>query len=772
MPVGSGLPESFGYRAKRLLLGRPLTTRQLSHERLSKKSALGVLSSDCISSSAYGSEEMLLVLLPAFGMAAFTLLLPMTAVILVVLVLVTLSYRQVVMVYTRAGGSYVVARDNFGPEVAQVAAVALMLDYVVTVAVQAAAGTAAVISAVPALGHLQLEITLAVIGVLFYGNLRGVREAAKAFAFPTYFFAAAMGLVIVSGIVRELVGDLPHYQVAVPGAVPVGHGEAILSAAALYVLLKSFANGGSSLTGLEAISNGVSAFKPPEGPNARRTLVVMSTILGSLVLGVSWLAHQTHAVPYESGAPTVISQVAKATFSGWPGGHVLFLLVQLATMLILYTGANTPFSGFPFLASFVAEDRFLPRRLTKRGHRLAFSNGIIVLAVLAAALLLVTGAHVDKLVAFYAIGVFTGFTMAGFGMARHFRRERGSGWRGKVVVNFAAGALSLLVVAIFAVVKFTEGAWLVVLVFPIAVALLIRLNRRYRAEAAALEEAPAAPPMANFARHTVFVLVDAVDLATLRALRYARSLKPSQLQAVHFVIDAEHADELYRRWEAHPSVQLPLQLIDCPDRRLPRAALELAAAHVAHGETDVTLLLPRRAYSGLGRILHENLADDIARAVSKVPNAAATIVPFDVEEAINRLSPARTPKPRAERGRKPRSPGRWPRRRSQAPGPISAGSGGAGDRVQAIAELRWREPAVVEGHVRSLEVNESDGSPTLSVEIWDSTGGLTAVFLGRRRIGGLDIGRKVRLEGRVSDFDGHLAIKNPRYTLLGDDDGT
>ena len=328
------LPERASYRLKRLLLGAPLVTAQLQHEKLSRRAALGVLSSDCISSSAYGTEEMLIVLLGVFGLAGFRILMPLTAVVLVVLVLMTLLYREVVMVYTKAGGSYVVARENFGPKVAQIASVALLIDYIVTVAVQTAAGTAAITSLLPGLAGYTTEITVGGVLLLAYGNLRGIREAAKAFAFPTYFFVAMAGLVVVVGLVRELFGDLPQ-DPHVAGMIDVtDQHHAIFSGLAIFVLLKAFANGGSSLTGLEAISNSVSAFRPPEGPNARSNLSILSVMLGSLVLGISFLAWQTQATPYASGSPTVISQVAKSAFGGGAVGHLGFVLVQVATALI------------------------------------------------------------------------------------------------------------------------------------------------------------------------------------------------------------------------------------------------------------------------------------------------------------------------------------------------------------------------------------------------------------------------------------------------------
>ena len=435
---GNVIPETFWYTAKRRLLGPPMINAQLREQRLSKFLALGVLSPDGISSSAYGTEEILIELIQLFGIAAFAVLMPMTAVILFVMLLVVLLYREVVVVYTRAGGSYVVARDNFGPRIAQVAAVALLIDYVVTVAVQIAAGTAAVASAFPAIGPYVTEISIGVILLMCFGNLRGIREAGKIFALPTYLFAGSVILMIVVGIIREALGNLPQQNIyALHGLYPIGPGaSSFTSLVIIFTLLKAFANGGASLTGIEAVSNAVSAFKPPEGINARRVLVMEGLILGTLVAGISWLAHLTHAAPYKLGFPTVISQEANIVFGS--AGHFMFWVVQAATALILYTGGNTSFNGFPFLTSFVAEDSFLPRWLMKRGQRLVFSNGIIVLTVLSVTLIGVVGANVNALVPFYAIGVFTAFTMAGFGMAKYYRTHQ--------VTRLAAQAGHLLLV--------------------------------------------------------------------------------------------------------------------------------------------------------------------------------------------------------------------------------------------------------------------------------------------------------------------------------------
>ncbi len=638
------LPEGVGYTLKRRLLGPPMVNEELSEQRLSNVAALGVLAPDGISSSAYGTEEILIELLKGgLAITAFTLILPLTGVVLFVMALVVLSYREVVMVYTRAGGSYVVARDNFGPKVAQVAAVALLIDYVVTVAVQVAAGTAAVASAIHPLDNITYitVISIAIVILMCYGNLRGIREASRAFAVPTYLFSAIVIVMIITGLVREIFGDLPQHPYPLPGQYTGHHSySGLIAFGMVFVLLRAFANGGSSLTGIEAVSNAVSAFRPPEGINARKVLVTEGLILGTLVAGISWLAHATHSAPYTGGVPTVLAQEAHAVFGDHGVGEVLFIVVQAATALILYTGGNTSFNGFPFLANFVAADAFLPRWLTKRGHRLVFSNGIIVLAVLSCALLAGATANVNALVPFYAIGVFTAFTMAGFGMAKYHHTHREPHWRRKLVINFSAGVTALVVVAIFVLVKFTEGAWLVVIVFVIGVPALIRLNREYGLEAQVLErisDRPKPPPAPNYTRRSVFVFVDSFDLATIAALRYARSLRPTTLRVVHFVIDTAQAEGLREEW-TRAGMDVVLDFIDCPDRRITRAAAELVTAEAAQPGVQVTVVLPRRSYSPLmGRLLHDRTADKIAAVVSRIPHAAATIVPFDVQSRLEVL---------------------------------------------------------------------------------------------------------------------------------------
>jgi amino acid transporter len=790
------LPETFWYTAKRRLLGPPMINAQLREQRLSKFLALGVLSPDGISSSAYGTEEILIELIQLFGITAFAVLMPVTAVVLFVMLLVVLLYREVVVVYTRAGGSYVVARDNFGPRIAQVAAVALLIDYVVTVAVQIAAGTAAVASAFPAIGPYVTPISIGIILLMCFGNLRGIKEAGKIFALPTYLFSGSVILMIVVGIVREALGNLPQQNIyALHGLYPIGKGtSSVTSLFIIFVLLKSFANGGASLTGIEAVSNAVSAFKPPEGLNARRVLVMEGLILGTLVAGISWMAHLTHAAPYKLGYPTVISQEANIVFGS--AGHFMFWVVQAATALILYTGGNTSFNGFPFLTSFVAEDSFLPRWLTKRGQRLVFSNGIIVLTVLSVTLIGVVGANVNALVPFYAIGVFTAFTMAGFGMAKYFHGHRVPGWRHKLVICFSSGVLTSIVVVIFAVVKFTSGAWLILIIFPIGVFALIRLNREYRSEARVLEtigerraSSGGVQPQRNYSRRVVIVFVDDFDLSTVAALRYAKSLRPTTVRAVHFVIDTEQAEKLRVAWL--PDRQVSLEFMDCADRRLTRCAAELVSHEAEVPGTQVTAILPRRSFSLLGRLLHDRTADKIAGVVSRVPDAAAIVIPFDVQNRVRILAerqaqdghapvavaskpgpPGDGPPPdgltAVQQDLKSAAAAATPQEEKAEPLP---GAGGY-DRpipppgVTPIGSLHQPGKASVEGRVRVVEIRSVERNSVLACEISDSTGDLTALFYGRSRIPGLMCGSRVRLRGPVGIKHGAPVMVNPAYELI------
>jgi amino acid transporter len=748
------VPDGFWYSVKRRVLGPPLVTEQLTSERLSRPLALGVLSCDGLSSAAYGTEEILYALLPFFGLAAFTLVLPMTLLVLLGVALVVLSYREVVAVYTRAGGSYVVARENFGPRIAQVAAVALLIDYVVTVAVQTAAGSAAIVSAFPALSRLPvigpkilLVISITAIALMCLGNLRGIREAGRVFAAPTYLFAGSVIAMIITGMIRELTGGLPHVPTG-PGTVGIGTHSGLIAFGALYIMARAFANGGSSLTGIEAVSNAVSALRAPEGRHARQILAAQGSTVAFLIAGISWLAHVTHATPYLAGFPTVLAQEARAVFGPTQAGQVMFFSLQVATAAILFTGGNTSFTGFPFLASFVAEDSFLPRWLSRRGHRLVFSNGIIVLAALSLSLMLVAGATVDALIPFYAIGVFTGFAMAGFGMARYHRRTREPGWRRRLAVNMAGGIYTALVVVLFAVVKFTEGAWLIVVIFPVLVYTLIRLNRQYRKEAAILEDVSCSDPQPpDYSRRVVLLLVDSYDLATIAALRYARSLRPATLRAVHFALDSARADKLRQQW-LDAGIKIALELADCPDRRLSHAAARLSAAETAAPGTHVTVILPRRSYSPLaGRLLHDHTADRIARRVSRVHGASAMIIPFDVRHKVETLHARRAGLTAGLRAyERPIPP----------------------DGADPIGSLRAPGRAMVQGRLRTAEVRPARHSTMLACEVADSTGDLTALFYGRAHIAGLEPGRRIRLQGAVGIGDnGRPSMINPRYELLG-----
>ena len=752
-------PDGVGYRAKRRFLGEPLHSDELEHQRLGKPTALAVFASDNLSSSAYATEEILHVLIPLVGIAAFSLVVPITVAMLVVLGFLILSYRETIKEYPSAGGAYLVTRDNFGIVPAQVAGASLLTDYILTVAVSASAGTAALVSAFEALEPLRVPIAVAFIALIAYGNLRGVKESGRVFAVPTYFFMLNMLALLGLGLWKYLAGDLPLMGMELEGHVEWGSSsDALFYGAGMFGVLHAFASGGAAVTGVEAISNGVPAFREPAWRNARQTLVIMGTGLAVMFLGLSMLASAIEIAPFEHGTPTVIAQVGQAVYGGGVLGDVLFYGLQAGTMLILVMAANTGFADFPRLASFQAGDSFLPRQMTKRGHRLVYSNGIITLAVAAMVLVVATQAIVTKLIPLYAIGVFTGFTLSQAGMTKHHLHRREPGWQRGLVINGIGAGLSFVVTVIIAVTKFADGAWVILIVLPVMVWLLLRLNRQYAREAEELEQdVPAAVAAPVLRRHVVLVFIDRLDMAVARAIQYGRTHQGAELRAVHFAVDDQVAAELAAEWQRLGLTRVPLEIVECSDRRLTKCAVTTVARELADGETEVTVLLPDRKYRGIWhRVLHDRTADSIEREVSQLPHANVTAVPFHLgsghhlDTVVDRQAiSAAVGAPAWRAGADDETHVRPP------PGTLVP-----------IAEARWRDNVTVRGRVRSMRVAPQHDSPTLELVLEDGGTSLSLVFLGRRSLPGVGIGTRLEATGTVGLHKARLAILNPRYRIL------
>jgi amino acid transporter len=771
-------PDSARYRLKNKLLGPPLHTEQLEDERLGKPTALAVFASDNLSSSAYATEEMLRVLIPVIGLGAFALVVPITTALLVVLFFLILSYRQTIKAYPTAGGAYMVTRDNFGLMPAQVAGVALLTDYVLTVSVSVAAGTAALASAFSMFAPWILWISVAFVVIIAWGNLRGVRESGKLFAVPTYFFIVNMGILIGVGVYKAMTGGLARANYAhATGVMTFGSkGTGLLAGAGLAVVLHSFASGGAAVTGVEAISNGVPAFKKPAWKNARDTLVIMGSLLGVMFLGLSIMDARMHVAPFVSGTPTVISQIGKLAYGGGLGGNVLYYCLQAGTMLILVLAANTSFADFPRLASFHAGDNFMPRQLTKRGHRLVFSNGIIFLAVAAIVLLLATDAKVDRLIPLYAIGVFTSFTLSQAGMAKHHIREKEQGWRWGLFVNGTGAFLSLVVDAIIIRYKFMEGAWVIVVFVPIMVFFLMRLARQYKTEDQALaHDVPKAVALPVRKRLVVMVFVDRLDLAVARAIQFGRALRPDELRAVHFVIDAHSAETLAEEWREHGLTNLGLELIDCPDRRLTRSAVEVVAHELTSGESEVCVLLPERKFNGAWhKILHDQTAESLSKEISRLPHANVTIVPFHFDDRgeieVAEIDLESFPHANGNENGKANGGGHGKAKPGGKPLATTSLSTTTTTLERppgstAIGQVRCRQTVKVHGRIQAIRVEPLGGSPSLECTVADETGSLSVVFFGRRQIEGIAIGALVTVDGMAIDHHGRLAIVNPVYEL-------
>jgi amino acid transporter len=535
---------------KRWLLGSPLETSRLAEERLGVPLALAVFASDALSSVAYATEEILLVLSTA-GLAALSFSLPIAIIITCLLALLIASYRQTVHAYPDGGGSYLVARENLGTMPGLVSAAALLIDYILTVAVSSAAGVAAVTSAIPALTGHKVAMGMLFISIIAVANLRGVRESGRVFAIPTYSFIASLVLLIAVGLWRTSRG-LPAIE------APVGMMPETTHAVTLFLLMRAFSSGCAALTGIEAISNGVKAFKPPETRHAAQTQVIMGCILGIFFLGITWLAHVYTIVPGEG--QTVISQLGRAVFGSGP----LYFLLQAATASILLVAANTAFAGFPRLTSILANDRFLPRQLATLGDRLVFSNGILILSAAAMLLLIVFQGETHALIPLYAVGVFLAFTLSQAGMVRRHLRVRDGAFRMHAALSAAGAVATGLALAVIAITKFTHGAWIVVVLIPALVVSFLRTHRHYfyvRTQLSLIEMEPERP-----IRHTAIVPISAVNRATIYALRYAKSIA-HEVEAVHVALDPRRSEMIQQQWKTWGG-GVPLRLLESNYRSL------------------------------------------------------------------------------------------------------------------------------------------------------------------------------------------------------------
>ena len=613
---------------KRLLVGRPLATSEQEHQRIPKVIALAVFSSDAISSTAYATEEILFVV--ALGASSLALglntLAPIAIAVAILLTIVVTSYRQTIFAYPSGGGSYVVSRENLGEYPSLVAGASLLVDYILTVAVSISAGVAAIIS-IPAFRSLadeRVPIGLGLIALITVANLRGVKESGRLFAIPTYVYIVVLTAMVGIGLFRVFFGDIDAVAFDAEHFDGARHAGGSLG---LFLILKGFSSGAVALTGVEAISNGVPAFRKPESKNAANTLVWMGLILGTLFLGVSILAR--HLEPYPSEEETVFSQMGRAVFGEGP----IYVLLQFATAAILTLAANTAYADFPRLSSIIAKDGYLPRQLATRGDRLVFSNGILFLAVAAGALLVAFGGLTNALIPLYAVGVFTSFTLSQWGMVQHHRRLRDAGWKRGIAINAVGAVATLVVLLIVSITKFTTGAWVPLVVVPGIIVLFVSIRRHYvhldenlRVEPDHLRPEPM--------DHTVVVLVGRVHRGVVKALRYAKSLRPNHLAALYVSEDDDDRRRIEDQWAAF-KFDVPLEVIGSPYRDL-TGDVERYLDELEHRWADdtITVVIPEFVAGRLlspTQLLHNQSAGALKLALLFRKNTVVISVPYHVE---------------------------------------------------------------------------------------------------------------------------------------------
>jgi amino acid transporter len=741
---------------KRLLIGRPLATSEQEHQRLPKSIALATFSSDAISSTAYATEEILFVI--AIGGSSLALglskLVPIAIVVAVLLAIVSFSYRQTIFAYPSGGGSYIVSRENLGELPSLVAGASLLFDYVLTVAVSITSGVAAVISipSLRSLEHQRVLLCLGLVALITVANLRGIKESGRIFAVPTYVYILTLGTLVLYGLARSFFGDIDPVPFDADAAADVERMTG--GALGMFVLLRGFSSGAVALTGVEAISNGVPAFKRPESRNAATTLTWMAVILGSLFLGVSVLAHHLH--PYPSEVETVNSQLGRAVF----GGGVLYWLLQFSTVAILTLAANTAYADFPRLSSIIAKDGFLPRQFANRSDRLVFSNGVVFLAVAAGVLIVIFGGITTSLIPLYAIGVFTSFTLSQTGMVRHHLRHRDDGWRVGAVVNGTGAIATFIVAIIVAVTKFAQGAVVAVTAVPLIILLFKAIKRHYTRIGERLTVTPA--EVASMPSvHVFVVLVGRVNRGVVDAINYARSLRPDHIVALHIAEDDEEHERIHAQWAAF-GFPVPLEIIDSPYRAL----VEPVERHLDELEQRwhadlVTVVIPEFVLGvrSIANVLHGQSPLALKLALLDRPRTVVTSVPFHVRSesataaqapgaAVAKVSTLRATVADLDRERL-----------------ATRFADADGGRVP-IGDAPMRCRVKLAGEVTGIRVVPRAGSPSLECTIADGSGSATLIFTGRMRIAGIDPGRGVEVDGVPHDEHGRRVVMNPAYTLL------
>jgi amino acid transporter len=621
---------------RRMLMGKRLQTKDLAHQSISKPVGLAVFASDALSSTAYATEEILIILsLAGGGAALFGISIPIAIAISILLVIVTISYRQTIYAYPNGGGAYIVARDNLGELAAQVAGAALLTDYILTVAVSISSGVAQITSAIPGLLPLRIEIAVGVIILMTIINLRGVKESGQIFAVPTYFFLGTIFLTLAIGLVKFLTGTLP----TVTDVEAIHH--TVTEPLGLFLILRAFSSGCTALTGIEAISNGIPAFKTPRSKNAAITLTWMSSILIGLFLGITLLAHQVQALPSET--ETVISQISRTIYGD---GSIFYFFTLAGTALILLMAANTSYADFPRLAALQAGDGFLPRQLTYRGGRLVFSWGIVGLAVFASALVIIADARTTALIPLYAVGVFLSFTISQTGMVIHQRRvgrlkpgekvqgleteiEYDKNWRKKMIVSAVGAACTFVVMIVFAVTKFATGAWFIILLIPTLVFIFFRIHHHYKSVAQALSWDSAPPDEQPRAIETV-ILVDDVHAETVRLVNFAKSLG-HRWHAIHVGVNPEKAELVKEKWIKRIG-EGELIIIPSPYRLLAEPIQDyIEKVQTETPECFVHVIMGHLAMDTFWEQgLHQNTALIFNLVLSRMEHVVVTTVPYQI----------------------------------------------------------------------------------------------------------------------------------------------